>query len=409
MSVDHDIRTTTTKAANEKFGFNTELADELVSRAASVRALLESKAAEHEDNSELSQEVVDKLTELGIFSMAGPSRIGGLAQSSQSMARVAAEIAKGCPSTGWVYTIYNSCLWFASKLPAHIQERIFANGIPLICSPQNGIGQLVADGDGYRLTGRWSYATGSHHAAWTMVPALSPDMLPMLAVMPMSDVKIEDTWHVSGMKGTGSDTVVAENVLVPADMIAPFSDIAVCPPATVDESLRVASDYWVNYPILRAKALGVLVGCAEGLLEVVAAKSGSPIIYSTYAHKSDSAAYHASIGEAATQIQAARRMVENSCARIDAAAAEGRVQTTEERTDARGEGALVIQLLHAAIERLMDLGGSSGFTTTAAAQRYWRDFAIGSRHVIFNSQISYEQVGRGVLGIEPGVVDPEMI
>ena len=69
----------------------------------------------------------------------------------------------------------------------------------------------------------------------------------------------------------------------------------------------------------------------------------------------------------------------------------------------------MIQLLHAAIERLMDLGGSSGFTTTAAAQRYWRDFAIGSRHVIFNSQISYEQVGRGVLGIEPGVVDPEMI
>lgn len=409
MSVDHDIRTATTKAVDGGFGFNTDLADELVSRAASVRALLESKAAEHEDNSELSQEVVDKLTELGIFSMAGPSRIGGLAQSSQSMARVAAEIAKGCPSTAWVYTIYNSCLWFASKLPAHIQERIFANGIPLICSPQNGIGQLVADGDGYRLTGRWSYATGSHHAAWTMVPALSPDMLPMLAVMPMSDVKIEDTWRVSGMKGTGSDTVVAENVFLPADMIAAFSDVAVCPPATVDESVRVASDYWVNYPILRAKALGVLVGCAEGLLEVIAAKSGSPIIYSTYAHKSDSAAYHASIGEAATQIQGARRMVENSCVRIDAAAAEGRVQTPEERTEARGEGALVIQLLHAAIERLMDLGGSSGFTTTAAAQRYWRDFAIGSRHVIFNSQISYEQVGRGVLGIEPGVVDPEMI
>ena len=403
MSIDEAIRPATS------FDFNEALADELVEKAMSVRTLLERTASEHEQKSELSREVVDKLSELGIFSMAGPARVGGLAQSSRSMARVAAEIAKGCPSTAWVYTIYNSCLWFASKLPAQIQDKIFANGIPLICSPQNGIGQLVPDGDGYRLTGKWSYATGSHHADWTMVPALSPDMMPMLAVMPMSDVKIEDTWQVSGMKGTGSDTVVADNVFVPAAMLAAFSDIAVCPPATVDESIRVASDYWVNYPILRAKALGVLVGCAEGVLEVVSAKSGSPIIYSTYAHKSDSAAYIAAVGEAATQIQAARRMVENSCARIDAAAAEGRVQTTEERTDARGEGALVIQLLHAAIERLMDLGGSSGFTTTAAAQRYWRDFAIGSRHVIFNSQISYEQVGRGVLGIEPGVVDPEMI
>jgi alkylation response protein AidB-like acyl-CoA dehydrogenase len=242
-----------------------------------------------------------------------------------------------------------------------------------------------------------------------MIPALSPEQLPVLVALPMSAVDLDYTWLVAGMKGTGSDTVVANNVRVDAGNIAPFSDIAVSPPATVDDSVREASDFWVNYPILRAKALGVLVGCAEGLLEVIAAKSGGPIIYSTYAHKSDSAAYHASLGQAATQIQAARRMVENSCARIDAAACEGRVQSVEERTEARGEGALVIHLLHAAIERLMDLGGSSGFTTTAAAQRYWRDFSISARHVIFNSQISYEQVGRRVLGIEPGVVDPDMI
>jgi alkylation response protein AidB-like acyl-CoA dehydrogenase len=173
--------------------------------------------------------------------------------------------------------------------------------------------------------------------------------------------------------------------------------------------VRVASDYWVNYPILRAKALGVLVGCAEGLLEVATAKSGSPILYSVYAKKSDSSSYHASIGEAATQIKAAKRLVEDSCRRIDAVAAEGRVQSIDERTEARGEGALVIRLLHDAIERLMDLGGSSGFSTTAPAQRYWRDFATGSRHVIFNSAISYEQAGRHLLGIEPGIVEPDML
>ena len=142
MSIDEAIRPATS------FDFNEALADELVEKAMSVRTLLESKASEHEQKSELSREVVDKLSELGIFSMAGPARVGGLAQSSRSMARVAAEIAKGCPSTAWVYTIYNSCLWFASKLPAQIQDKIFANGIPLICSPQNGIGQLVPDGDG---------------------------------------------------------------------------------------------------------------------------------------------------------------------------------------------------------------------------------------------------------------------
>ncbi len=410
MSVHEDIRPAAlTSGSDSRFSFQDAMAEQLLAAARAVRPLLESKAAQHEEQNELSPEVVDALTEAGIFSMAGPRRIGGLAQSSRSMARVAAELAKGCPSTAWVYTIYNSCLWFASKLPAGMQAQIFADGLPRICSPQNGIGELVADGDGYRLTGRWSYATGSHHAAWTMIPAISPEQLPVLVALPMSAVKLDHTWLVSGMKGTGSDTVVADDVRVESANIAPFSDIAVAPPATVDDAVREASDFWVNYPILRAKALGVLLGCAEGLLEVIAAKSGGPIIYSTYAHKSDSAAYHAAIGEAATQIQAARRLVEDSCGRIDAAACEGRVQSVEERAEARGEGALVIHLLHTAIERLMDLGGSSGFTTTAPAQRYWRDFSISARHVIFNSQISYETVGRRVLGIEPGIVDPDML
>ena len=406
MSIDQEIRTAGVSAAAGEFRFRDELADELVARARAVRPLLESKAGQHEEDSELSQEVIDKLTEIGAFSMAGPSRVGGSGQSSRSMARVAAELAKGCPSTAWVYTIYNSCLWLASKLPAGIQEQMFANGIPRICSPQNGMGQLVADGDGYRLTGRWSYATGSHHAAWTMVPALSPEQLPTLAVLPMSAVELDHTWLVSGMRGIGSDTVVANNARVEASMCAAFSNIMVTPPVTVDTSDLEPCDYWVNYPLLRAKALGVLVGCAEGLLEVVAGKSGGPIIYSKYAHKSDSAAYHFAIGEAAAKIQAARRLVDSSCARIDAVACEERVQTVEERTEARGEGAVVISLLSYAVERLMDLGGSSGFSA-GPAQRYWRDFHISTRHVIFNAQISYEQVGRHVLGIEPAILELE--
>lgn len=410
MSIDHDVLTTqSAESPGPGYDFRDELIDDLIDRARSVIPLLESKADDHEQSSGLSDEVVDRLTELDLFALAGPKRVGGLAQSSQTMAKIAAELAKGCPSTAWVYTIYNSCLWLASKLPKNIQDQVFADGLPRICSPQNGMGQLVHDGDGYRLTGRWNYATGSHHSQWTLIPAMSPDEQPVLVALPMTAVELEYTWHVAGMKGTGSDTVVANNVAVDTDSVALFSDILVAPPVAIDAADREASDFWPNYPILRAKALGVLVGCAEGILDVIVSRSEGPIIYSIYAHKSDSPAYHAYIGEAATKIQAARRIVEGSCARIDDAARQGRLLTTEERIDARGEGALAIQLLQSAVDRLMDLGGSSGFSTSATAQRFWRDFNIASRHVIFNSQISYEQVGRLTLGIEEGVVHPDMI
>ncbi|MDX2937662.1 acyl-CoA dehydrogenase family protein [Streptomyces ipomoeae] len=389
--------------------FAEESAAALVAAARSLRPLLDEKAGEHERAGELTQEVVEALDQNGLLAMAAPRRIGGLAQSSESMAQVAIELSKGCPSTAWVYTIYNSCLWFASKLPRSIQETLFANGIPRICSPQNGMGQLTPSGDGFELTGRWSYATGSHHAQFTMVPAILPDQQPMLVVLPMAAVSLDHTWDVAGMKGTGSDTVVAEHVPVSVADICSFADISATPPAAVDNADLEPSDFWVNYPLLRAKALGVLVGCAEGLLEQIVAKSGGPIIYSTYTRKSDSGAYQAAIGRAATAILAARRLVEGSCARIDAAAKAGSVLGIPERTEFRGQGALVVQTLTRAMEDLMDLGGSSAFGTANSAQRYWRDFSTAARHVLFNAQISYETVGRSVLGIETAIVAPDML
>ncbi|WP_159419552.1 acyl-CoA dehydrogenase family protein [Rhodococcus rhodochrous] len=381
----------------------------LISAAQALRPLLESKADEHEARGELSTEVIEALESAGLLKLAAPKRIGGLAQPSGVMAEVAAELAKGCPSTSWVYTIYNSCLWFASKLPEVLQAKIFANGIPRICSPQNGMGQLVPEGDGFRLTGRWSYATGSHHAAFTMVPAMNAEQELVLVVMPMSAVRIENTWLVTGMKGSGSDTVVAEDVQVAASDICPFIEISTTPPTAIAVGDLEATDYWVNYPLLRAKSLGVLVGCAEGLLESIVAKSSGPIIYSTYAHKSDSSAYHYLLGEAAVKIRAARHLVERACRTVDEIADRAEVMSIADRAEFRGEGAFVVRTLSEVVDRLMDLAGSSGFGTTGWAQRYWRDYSAAARHVLFNPQISYETAGRNLLGIEPGIVSPDML
>ena len=137
------------------------------------------------------------------------------------------------------------------------------------------MGQLVETESGLELSGRWNYATGSHHAQFTMVPALSPEQQPVLLVLPMSAVQLDFTWQVAAMRGTGSDTVVAAQTPVNPDLVCSFADISATPPPHFDASQLEASDYWVNYPLLRAKSLGVLVGCAEGLLETIATKSGS--------------------------------------------------------------------------------------------------------------------------------------
>lgn len=129
---------TLTPKTDTAFGFDNAAGEQVLAGVKDLRPLIESKAAEQEANGELSVEVVEALDAVGAFRLAGPLRVGGLAQSSQMMAEVAAELAKACPSTAWVYTIYNSCLWFASKLPAVTQARVFDGGVPRFCSPRTG-------------------------------------------------------------------------------------------------------------------------------------------------------------------------------------------------------------------------------------------------------------------------------
>lgn len=80
------------------------------------------------------------------------------------------------------------------------------------------------------------------------------------------------------MRGSGSDTLVAENVFVPEHLACKMAGIISAEPHTYE---RESSDYWIPFPLLRAKALGVLVGCVEGLLETVTASTAKPIVFST--------------------------------------------------------------------------------------------------------------------------------
>ena len=145
-----------------KLKFNDHLVDGLVEKAAAMRPLLEQNAATHEAIGELTPEVVAALKEAGIWKMAAPERVGGLAISSKGQCKVIAELAKGCPSTSWTSSIINSCVWLASAMSFEMQDYMFADGVPAVCSPTNGSGTLAPHGDHFILNGRWSYLSLIH-------------------------------------------------------------------------------------------------------------------------------------------------------------------------------------------------------------------------------------------------------
>ncbi len=148
----------------------------------------------------------------------------------------------------------------------------------------------------------------------------------------------------------------------------------------------------------------------EGLLDsTVATCSDKPIAQTTYARKKDSHVFQADIGEAAGQILAARMLMDQTTRMIDDAACARAPLSTGQRSDIRVSGAIAIDLLQKAVDRLMNLAGSSAFNLANPIQRYWRDFSVGSRHAALAPGVGFEVHGRQLLGVDPNIVPEAMI
>jgi 3-hydroxy-9,10-secoandrosta-1,3,5(10)-triene-9,17-dione monooxygenase len=395
--------TMTSHAKSESaLNFNDQGEAGAIEAAQKLRPLLLKNAQIHHRIGELTEEVVDAITTAGFQRLSSPRRWGGASLSSAALARVSAEIAKGCPSTAWSLSVSNSAAWMGSQMKDSMQSAIFAEGPPMLTSPQNGSGVLIAVDGGYVFTGRWSYGTNCHHAKFALLQGVFDGAQPLMCLVGIDEVTREDTWDVVGMCGSGSDTLVATNVFVPESNACKMSGISSGEDFSYEKE---ASDYWSVFPLLRAKALGVLVGTVEGQLEAVVNSSNRPVLYTNYQKKADSGAYRAAIGEVATKIRTARTIMDSANGINDAAALAARGLNKDEAHHVRAEVAFAIQLLADSSNTLMDLAGSSGFSESNLAQRYWLDFNVGSRHIIFNPYVSFEAYGDFVLGRELSVMD----
>jgi 3-hydroxy-9,10-secoandrosta-1,3,5(10)-triene-9,17-dione monooxygenase len=388
--------------------FDEETGEKLVEKVRELRPLLEQNAARHESTGRLSDEVVDAAIGLELWKMAAPRRWGGLALSLNAIASVGAELAKGCPSTAWVVNLMNSALWMGTTFPDPMQEAIFADGIPRLCSVATPGQARPVDG-GYVVTGRWPYASGCHHAEWAhLAVVLGEEDPPVrgIVTVPMSDVSIDLTWDVAGLKGSGSDTIVATDLFVPPERVYEFrGTIGVREPGA--RHVGEASDFWPYLPALKSKALGVLVGTAEGLVDSIAKGANRPVLFTSYTKRADSHVFQAAIGEAVAKVGVARTLMEQSTSALDRAALDQRPMSDAERAAVRGQTSAAVDLALEVTNKLMNMAGSSSFMSANPAQRYWRDLHVAARHALLIPEIGYEILGRATLGIEPNIAPPD--
>jgi alkylation response protein AidB-like acyl-CoA dehydrogenase len=392
----------------QSWGFRDDLVPRILEQVRALRPLLRKNAQAGEAQRTPTAEVIKAVDDLGIWWMVVPRRWGGLGLSATAMTRINAELSKGDPSVAWVSQIINGTTWVGTLGSDALQQALYGNGRTRICSAITPPGTAQPVEGGYLVSGRWPYCSGSRQANWAMmgVMRLNADGTKTpacLAYLPMSKVTIEDTWFSVGMQGTGSDTIVAKDVFVPHHLFVPIEK-SFNQHEPGKRHLGEPSDYYSLVTFVRSTGMGLVVGAAEAMLEIVldGAKTRG-VVTTTYARQTDSQVFLRDVGEAATKIRTARRLIEGTTRAIDEAALQRRALAPEERGELKADSALANELIVSAAEKLMFLSGSSAFFLTNELSRFWRDINVAARHVTNLPNLGYEVHGRGLLG-QPNII-----
>ena len=377
------------------------LPDSLVAQATALIPMLRKHAASAEKARRVPQESLEALSQAGIFRMTAPTAYGGVEADFQTQCDVLAEIARGCPSTSWVATIYSAMSWLVGVFPDEAQQEIFATRDPRISGVFSPTGTAVPKDGGFLVNGRWGFNTGCHGAHWTVLNVVVGEM-PTCMIARSADLTILDDWYATGMAATGSNTVVAENVFVPGYRAMPLPHML---EAKYPDRHNARSPYF-NYPlapVLTVNAGGTPVGTARGAMDAFLERlPGRGITYTNYTNKAEAPVTHLQLAEASMKIDSANAHVRMATSLLDGALNGS--MTMQTRVKSRAHIAYSTGLAREATDILFYASGASSIQEHMAIQRYQRDIQALSNHAIMHPQTGLELYGRILCGLEPNTL-----
>jgi 3-hydroxy-9,10-secoandrosta-1,3,5(10)-triene-9,17-dione monooxygenase len=201
----------------------------LVAQARALTALLQEDATRADQQRCLTDRAVAALEDAGLFRLFTPQAQGGYEASIGTLLDVCTELARGCSSTAWVASVLNVGNYMAALFPREAQHDVWGDNpdakTALVIVASRAAVERVEGG--VIVTGQWPYASGARHCDWlaALIPrgVDSDDPAVHIVLMRADELRIEDTWHVTGMRGTGSVTVVADRVFIPRHRVMPYA------------------------------------------------------------------------------------------------------------------------------------------------------------------------------------------
>jgi alkylation response protein AidB-like acyl-CoA dehydrogenase len=336
-----------------------------------------------------SIEAVRSTRLLGLFA---PRELGGLEADPVTVALVLEALARIDGSASWTIGILSSASIFGAYLPAATARRIFSAGVPPMAGSFLPKGQAEPVSGGYRVKGRWPFASGIHHADWVNATAVVPGRPQpeglRTVVLPREQVFIHDNWQVAGLRGTGSCDFSVEDVLVPEEMTFSLMDLFRGNAVTGGAAVRL------GIPAAFASFhIGIPLGIARRALDEIttqAIEKGRgfpPSPLHTHPH------FQLALGKAEMELASVRALAMQLLSELYAEAQGGRTPPPTRQAEARAASTYVTEVAQRVTSVAFQAAGGGALFDTNPLQHCFRDVLAAGQHFVV-SQTSYQALGQ---------------
>ncbi len=378
----------------------------LIASARELTPLLAEHAAASERARRPADAVIAALRDAGVFRLMVPRSLGGLELDLDTFLEVGLALAEGDASMAWVSTFYIEHNWMLCQFPDPVPDEILGERgevlAPAVIAPD---GRAERTEGGLRLSGRWSFATGSAHAEYVILSGMvdregdasgPPDL--RFFALPRDQVTIEDVWFMDGMAATASNDVVVDEVLVPEARTVSILDMV---GGRAPGAVRHAGPLYRTpmLPILCLAASMPAVGQARAAVNGFLERMRERILYGTGTRQSERPAAQIRLARAeieARQAESLLRDVTREVMELRGAA------TIEDRARWSASTAMAVDLSKRVLRSVADASGAKAHHQDHPLQRAVRDVNALSGHVVFDLDARLEIHGRAMLGLDPG-------
>jgi len=387
--------------------------ENLIFNARSLIPSIRERAINAEDNRKIPIATVLDMKEAGFCRMYTPKRFGGLELDWGVHCKIAEEIGLACGSSAWFVAVVLSHSWMIARFCSQAQEEVLGNSPDtIIATAFSGKGEMLKVKGGYMVSGQWSFASGIHHAEWTIVgsPLSDPnqrtsDARPpyLMAILKADQYEIIDDWYSEGLKATGSNSLKVIKQFVP-EHLTEISD-NLMPASTGD--INKSYIYNVEFvPYLESSFVGPLIGVAKGALK-------DYLEYSKHLHDFDSgkriaedSAIQSRVAESIVEIDTANQIVDRVLGDLHILGMQRKPIVGKQWVMQRLKFSFASRLCVSAVNRLVSMMGARGLKSNNPVQRHYRDIRAISSHTSFLWDRASVPVGKWSFGLSVG--DPSV-